>query len=350
VTATISVGHNPYTALVSKDGKTVYVSNWGATTLSVVDVSGATPTVTQTIPVGTHPTALLLNPVNTELYVANADSDTISVLDTTTNLVVRTIDLTPFPGSPFGAGPSSLAISSDGGTLYVGNNFDNDIAVVRLGQPDHILGLIPTGWIPSGVVLSPDNLQLAVINSKGLGAGPNLQGPNPYLDPESTDSQYVGSMIVGTMSLIDVPDRDQLLQDTQQVFANDHFFGAMDDQGTAGGSMNAAPAGSSAQLASSPQSLVSGPALLGPDAASALQASSTNATGSAAGGSESGTTGSSGSLAGAANQATTDNTVPAAIGAGLASSKASSTVHHRPGPVFDWAAPLLSLIDVDEGL
>src|SRR5262249_14207087 len=94
VTATIAGGHNPYTTLVSKDGKTVYVSNWGGTTISVVDVSGATPTVTATVPVGTHPTAMLLNPVNPELYVANADSDTISVLDTTTNQVVRTIDLT----------------------------------------------------------------------------------------------------------------------------------------------------------------------------------------------------------------------------------------------------------------
>src|SRR5262249_5607348 len=51
VTATIAVGHNPFTTLVSKDGKTVYVSNWGDTTISVVDVSGPTPTVTQTIQV-----------------------------------------------------------------------------------------------------------------------------------------------------------------------------------------------------------------------------------------------------------------------------------------------------------
>src|SRR5262249_48510794 len=80
-------------------------------------------------------------------------------------------------------------------------------------------------------------LQLAVINSKGLGAGPNLQGPNPYLDPESTDSQYVGSMIVGTLSLIDVPDQGELRQDTHQVFVNDHFFGAHEDQGN---SVNAA--------------------------------------------------------------------------------------------------------------
>src|SRR5262249_45620485 len=206
-----------------------YVSNWGATTISVVDVSGATPTVTTTVPVGTHPTAMLLNPANHELYVANADSDTISVLDTSSNQEVRTIDLRSLPGIPFGAGPNGLAISSDGRTLYVANAFDNDIEVVRLarkGKPDHIQGLIPTGWIPAGVVLSPDNDQLAVINSKGLGAGPNLQGPNPYLDPESADNQYVGSMIVGTLSLIDVPDQGELRAATHQVFANAQFFGA----------------------------------------------------------------------------------------------------------------------------
>jgi len=222
------------------------VSNWGATTISVVDVSGATPTVTATVPVGTHPTAMLLNPVNHELYVANADSDTISVLDTSTNHVVRTIDLRSLPGIPFGAGPNGLAISKDGRTLYVANAFDNDIEVVRLarkGNPDQIQGLIPTGWIPSGVVLSPEDQQLAVINSKGLGAGPNLQGPNPYLDPESADNQYVGSMIVGTLSLIDVPDHGELREDTHQVFVNDHFFGAEEAQGE--NSSTATTAGSS---------------------------------------------------------------------------------------------------------
>jgi YVTN family beta-propeller protein len=232
---TISVGHNPYTALVSKDGKTVYVSNWGTTTVSVVDVSGATPVVTQTVEVGTHPNVMLLNPANNELYVANADSDNISVLDTTTNQVVRTIDLAPFPGSPVGASPDGLTISSDGRFLFVANATDNDVAIIRLarnGQPDHVEGLIPTGWIPSGVVLSPDNLQLAVINSKGLGAGPNLQGPNPYLDPESTDQQYVGSMIVGSLSIINTADVAlHLGRYTNQVFQNDRFFALMNGSG-----------------------------------------------------------------------------------------------------------------------
>jgi YVTN family beta-propeller protein len=345
---TIPVGHNPYTALVSKDGKTVYVSNWGGTTLSVVDVSGATPTVTQTIQVGTHPTALLLNPVNNELYVANADSDTISVLDTTTNQVVRTISLTPFPGSPFGAGPSALAISSDGRTLYVVNDFDNDIAVVRLAnghQPDHLSGLIPTGWIPSGVVLSPDNLQLAVINSKGLGAGPNLQGPNPYLDPESTDSQYVGSMIVGTLSLIDVPDQGQLRQDTQQVVANDHFFGAVNVQEDGANSSRGAQSPFNAQSASGPQVAQSQFASLGRDTKLDLPVGTSFASGNGAV-----VVASPRSWIG--DSSSTNFSVLSSIAhrslGGWESPGIAPAFQRLPVPVTDWAHPLFALFDSDE--
>jgi YVTN family beta-propeller protein len=235
VIATIPVGHNPYTTLVSKDGKTVYVSNWGATTVSVVDVSGATPTVKATVQVGTHPTAMILNPVNNLLYVANADSDNISILDTTTNHVVGVIDLKPLEFSPVGASPNGLAISSDGRVLFVANATDNDVAVVLLA-PDaaggFVSGLIPTGWIPSGVVLTPDNQHLAILNSKGLGAGPNLQGPNPYLDPESADNQYIGSMIVGSLSLIDTIDViGNLGPYTAQVFQNDRLVYLLNGSG-----------------------------------------------------------------------------------------------------------------------
>jgi YVTN family beta-propeller protein len=232
---TIPVGHNPYTTMVSKDGNTVYVSNWGGTTVSVVDVSGATPVVTETIQVGTHPNAMLLNPVANELYVANADSDSITVIDTTTNRVNRTIDLRPFPNSPVGASPNGLAISSDGRFLFIANATDNDVAIIQLGRgpiPDHSDGLIPVGWVPTGVALAPDNSQLIVVNSKGLGAGPNLQGPNPYLDPESADNQYAGSMIVGSLSLIDMSDiAKQFGRNTSQVFQNDRFFALLRGSG-----------------------------------------------------------------------------------------------------------------------
>ncbi len=186
VTATIQVGHNPYTVQLDKNGKFAYVSNWGDTTVSVIDVADAE--VEYTIPVGTHPNAMALNPKNNELYVTNADSDNVSVIDTETKTVLRTIDLAPYPGAKEGSSPNAVTVSPDGSTLYVANATNNDVAVIRLantadGSEDKVIGLIATAWYPTGLVLSPDGKELDVINAKGLGAGPNPNGPNPYRSP-----------------------------------------------------------------------------------------------------------------------------------------------------------------------
>src|SRR5262249_3968892 len=223
-------------------------------------------------------------------------------------------------------------------------------AVVRLAnkhRPDHLQGLIPTGWIPAGVVLSPDNLQLAVINSKGLGAGPNLQGPNPYLDPESTDSQYVGSMIVGTLSLIDVPDQGELHQDTQQVIANDHFFGAIGGDEDGSDSAGAGQEGSSAQSLSALQVDRSNQALLGRDVLSALSgaAVSSSATANAV------ISNSASSLAGIGSLAATDPTSPASSTSqtpsqGFMPAATLPAALPLTRVVTDWSQPLFTFFDV----
>jgi len=226
VTATVPVGHNPYTVVLSNDGKTAYVSNWGEESVSVIDLSVPTLAQGPAISVGTHPNAMALNPTNNELYVANADSDNVSVIDTRTKQVIRTIDLSPYPGAKEGSSPNALTVSPDGKLLYVANATNNDVAVVQLGDAttlDRVKGLIPTAWYPTGVVLSPDGKELDVINAKGLGAGPNPNGAIPYRNPEQAPNQYVGSMIQGTLSQIDVSNPDMLQQYTQQVIKNNGF-------------------------------------------------------------------------------------------------------------------------------
>ena len=89
--------------------------------------------------------------------------------------------------------------------------------------PAAYAGLIPTAWYPTTVTVAAGGGGLLVTNAKGLGAGPNPNGPNVTV----TDlSQYVGSMIMGTLSAIPVPDRDALARYTNQVRANDRFDGA----------------------------------------------------------------------------------------------------------------------------
>ncbi|WCK54152.1 bifunctional YncE family protein/alkaline phosphatase family protein [Aneurinibacillus sp. Ricciae_BoGa-3] len=214
LTATTPVGKNPYMPLITSDGNTIYVSNWGESSVSVLDAKDLT--VKKSIPVGLHPNAMIQNPVNGLIYVANSDSDEISVINPDTQAVVKTISLSPYQGAPTGSQPNALAVSKDGNTLYVSNAGNNDIAVIDLGEEKGksepaIKGLIPTAWYPSGVFLSEDGKQLMVLNAKGLGAGPNAQ------------HQYIGSLINGTMSFIDVPDNQSLKKYTKQVEENNQM-------------------------------------------------------------------------------------------------------------------------------
>ena len=112
---TVAVGHAPYTTVVH--GSTAYVSNQGARTVSVLDISGGTPTVTNTIQVGTHPNEEVLSEDGRTLFVANGDSDDVSVVDTVSGTVTRTISLAPYEGARVGSNPVGMSLSPDERTL-----------------------------------------------------------------------------------------------------------------------------------------------------------------------------------------------------------------------------------------
>lgn len=208
ISTTVPVGKNPYTPLLSKDGSKLYVTNWGESSVSVLNAKDMSQQ--KTIAVGMHPNALAENPVNGLIYAANSDSDEISVIDPAKQQVIQTISLAPYHGAPTGTQPDSLTVSADGKTLYIANAGNNDVAVVDL-EHAKVKGLIPTAWYPTGVSLRQDGKQLMVLNAKGLGAGPN------------TEKQYIGNMIKGTMSFIDVPEQNQLAKYTKQVEENNRI-------------------------------------------------------------------------------------------------------------------------------
>ncbi|HEX5481197.1 MAG TPA: alkaline phosphatase family protein, partial [Terriglobia bacterium] len=58
----------------------------------------------------------------------------------------------------------------------------------------------PTGWFPARVAVSPDGGTLYVANGKGFGAGPN-GGPDFHEGPEGT---YIGDITKGTVSIINL--------------------------------------------------------------------------------------------------------------------------------------------------
>src|SRR5262249_11880731 len=204
VQARVPVGVAPYMPVVV--GEKVYVSNWGGDHPekdSPEHKSSGTPVKTdprtsvanhgsvtvvakvlgewrpmKSIAVGGHPSGMVAHPSGKFVYVANANSDTVSVIDTAKDEVVEIIDCKPEAKLPFGTGSNAVALSPDGGTLYVANGTGSCVAVVALRplsggppvigdpRPSRVLGMIPTGWYPGAVRLSADGKQLFVANVK----------------------------------------------------------------------------------------------------------------------------------------------------------------------------------------
>ena len=79
VTHTIPVGNGPHAVAVDPGTRTVYVTNYLANTVSVIDE--ASMAVTRTIPVGNWPWAVAVDPGTRTVYVTNELDYTVSVID-----------------------------------------------------------------------------------------------------------------------------------------------------------------------------------------------------------------------------------------------------------------------------
>ena len=199
-----AVGHLPYTVVA--DSNHLYVSNWGDSTVSIIDLSDG-PTVRPSDRfVGPHPSALALR--GGELFAALAGANGVARLDLATGRVREQLTVALGPRAPVGSDPNALALAPDGRTLYVAMAGNNAVAVVRLAPAAmRVAGLIPTGWYPTAVAVAPDGRTLYVANGKGQGSAANADG------------KYIGNVITGSVSIIPVPDSAGLARFTRQVYA-----------------------------------------------------------------------------------------------------------------------------------
>jgi YVTN family beta-propeller protein len=226
VTTKIDVGEYPYDCAITGDGKRVYVSNWGARSVAVIDT--ATNKVIGTIATGDHPNDLELTRNGKLLYVANANSNTVSVIDTAAMKEIEAISTALHPKSPAGSTPNAVALSPNEKTLFIANADNNNIAVVdvaKRGQAE-VEGFIPTGWYPTSVRASRDGKRIFVANGKGTVSAANPKGPQPLPGrsrAESKDVQYIGSLLKGSVALIDLPGATQLAAYTKSTYANSPY-------------------------------------------------------------------------------------------------------------------------------
>ncbi|MCE2894828.1 MAG: hypothetical protein LW721_10325 [Flammeovirgaceae bacterium] len=206
-------------------------SVWG------IDVSNEIPAVTSKVKTGvlvgeeidgisavggSSPNSMVAN--DQFVYVSNGNNDNISVIDAKQNKVVESIELKLDErlGGLKGVIPFGLTITPDQKRLYVAEAGINAVAVIDLDSKK-VLGHIPTGWFPSKLKVTPDGKQLIVSNAKGFGSGPN--GGKDFKPPfDHPYASYIGALMLGTVSIIDIPTDVELKALTEKVVANNFHF------------------------------------------------------------------------------------------------------------------------------
>jgi YVTN family beta-propeller protein len=198
-------GQDPEAFDLSRDGKTLYVSNEETAQASVVDVTSGR--VRATIAVGSEPEGVRLRPDGRYVDVTSEADNQVFVIDTARDRVVARIATPPRPrvvlfapngrrayvssengaavtvvdalahvalgrvripntgtSGPLGARPMGMVLSSDGRTLYVANGRGGTVSVIdTVGR--RVIGTIAgVGARPWGIALAADGKTLYTAN------------------------------------------------------------------------------------------------------------------------------------------------------------------------------------------
>jgi len=153
------------------------------------------------------------------VFVSNGTNDNISVIDIVKDTVIAEIPLKLHKAvSHFrGVIPFGLTVSPDQKRLYVAEAGVNAVAVIDIPTLQ-VIGHIPTGWFPSKLKVSPDGKTLVVSNAKGYGSGPN--GGKTF--KEGDEGSYIGNLMLGTVSVMDIPNDKKLAHLTKKVISNNY--------------------------------------------------------------------------------------------------------------------------------
>ena len=104
---------------------------------------------------------MTLSPGGSRLFVASGSTDKISVVDTRSLSVISTFSNASPAATGEGSTPNAIAVSPDGGRLFVAEADNNAVAIFTLSAgtsgvsnvkpADSLIGRIPVGWYPSAV-------------------------------------------------------------------------------------------------------------------------------------------------------------------------------------------------------
>ena len=217
----VTTSRYAFGAAITPDGKTGLVTNETAGTVSIIDLKKGRK-VKDVVTGGhlAHPEAVLAAS-SQRAYVAEADRDAVAVIDLRRRKVVKTVSIGVKAG--VGTNPNGVALSADGKQLWVSNGGADTLTAISTTTLK-VLGRVPTGRYPTDVQLTGGTKpKLLWLSAKGLGVGPNPNGPNPFnsatLDQTNTVTQFLPRITLGDTGIGDVPSAKRLASLTRQADA-----------------------------------------------------------------------------------------------------------------------------------
>jgi YVTN family beta-propeller protein len=188
--ATVHVGVYPQFLAVDDRTHTVYVANGGSNTVSVIDgrrcnasSTAGCRRVRASVRVGPVPFTLAVNPATSSVYVTDLGAHTVSVIDgrTCNAAVTRGCGRRPVEVN-VGETPGGIAVNTRTNTVYVTGESSSDVSVID--------GRGCNAMIRSGCTRRPVRVR-AGAGARGIAVD------------EATDTVYVANTNANTVSVID---------------------------------------------------------------------------------------------------------------------------------------------------
>ena len=124
---------------------------------SVAVIDSATNQVVSQIPVGKSPIRLAMTPDGLKAYVSNTGASTVSVIDTLNRIVTATIPT----GHP---GPQEITVTPDGGRVFVVHQRSGYVAVIDTATDTLVRNVAIDGTEARDVLATPDGRFVYVAN------------------------------------------------------------------------------------------------------------------------------------------------------------------------------------------
>jgi DNA-binding beta-propeller fold protein YncE len=155
--ALLDVGATPVHLALKPDGGEIFVSNFGADTIS--EIATGTNEVGGSYVIGAGPVRGIISADSSTLYVSNFNSDTVGVYSIDDAKLVGTVHV--------GSRPDALALSPNQNFLFVADTAAGDVSVVRTAarQGAVLLTIIPVGQQPNAIATKAFILRKPPLNT-----------------------------------------------------------------------------------------------------------------------------------------------------------------------------------------